>query len=292
MFSSRRAISSYWLSGVGRFRARALGLPTTSSLSTSPELLVTVEKKGRAALLTLNRPEALNAINRDMISALCDVAETLDSDVNISAMVMTGSGPKAFAAGADIKEMANLSFSEAYNQDLFGEWSRLNAIRKPIIAAVNGYALGGGCELAMMADIIIAGDKAVFGQPEINLGVIPGWGGTQRLVRAVGKSKAMEMILTGSRLTAEEAERYGLVSKIVPNDKLVDVAMEMANHIGTKSLPSVLMSKECVNTAYELSLSDGLQFERHLFMSLFATSDQKEGMSAFSEKREPEFEHK
>jgi len=249
---------------------------------------IILETKGKVAIITLNRPKSLNALcdalHKDVVSAL----DHLERDNSIAAVILTGS-KKAFAAGADIKEMANKSFMDVYKGNMFAGWNRVANFRKPIIAAVNGYALGGGCELAMMCDIIIAGDKAVFGQPEITLGTIPGIGGTQRLVRAVGKSKAMELILTGKNLDAFEAEKFHLVSKVVPEDDLLHHATEMANTIASFSKPVAMMAKECVNQAYESSLETGLVFERRNFHATFVTDDQKEGMRAFINKVKPNF---
>ncbi|CAM9769792.1 unnamed protein product [Chrysoparadoxa australica] len=240
----------------------------------------------------MDRPEALNALSTSLIKEVCSAVTSFDADPEVSAIVITGSD-KAFAAGADIKEMASSTFSEVYAGEKFNDWAPLQSVRKPIIGAVNGYALGGGCELAMMCDIIIAGEKAKFAQPEINLGLIPGWGGTQRLIRAIGKSKAMEMCLTGSMITAQEAQAAaGLVSKVVPPEEMLEGAMKLAEDIGSKSLMCVLMVKEAVAAADELSLHEGLKFERRLFHSLFATADQKEGVTAFATKREPQWKHK
>ena len=256
------------------------------------EALVLVENRGRVGLLTLNRPKALNALNDALMDELGAALLAFDADPDIGAMVITGS-EKAFAAGADIGAMKDLSYIEAYASDFITRnWETLRRIRKPVIAAVAGYALGGGCELAMMCDIIIAADTAKFGQPEIKLGVIPGAGGTQRLPRAVGKAKAMDLALTARMMGAEEAERAGLVSRVVPADKLMEEAMDAATIIASMSLPSVMMAKECVNRAFEGSLNEGLLFERRVFHSLFATEDQKEGMAAFTEKRKPEFKHR
>jgi enoyl-CoA hydratase len=251
---------------------------------------IKAEKRGRTLLLTLNRPEALNAINNQMASELIDATREADDVADIGCMVITGS-PKAFAAGADIKEMSDRSYGEMYAADWFGQWERFTAVRKPMIAAVAGYALGGGCELAMMCDFILAADNAKFGQPEIKLGVIPGMGGSQRLTRFVGKAKATEMCLTGRMMDAEEAERCGLVSRIVPKESLLDEALKVSDVIAEMSLPSVLILKEVMNRAFEVPLSEGIRFERRLFHSLFATEDQKEGMVAFLEKRPPRFKH-
>lgn len=256
------------------------------------EPLVKTEVRGRVAIITLNRPKALNALSNEVIDELADALRGFDADENIGAMVLTGS-EKAFAAGADIGAMAGWSYMDVYKADyLGGNWEGLRRIRKPVIAAVAGYALGGGCELAMLCDIIIAADNAKFGQPEIKLGVIPGFGGTQRLPRAVGKAKAMDLVLTARMMNAEEAERAGLVSRVVPADKLLEEAIDAATVIASMSLPSVIMAKECINQAYEGTLTDGLLFERRNFHALFATEDQKEGMSAFVEKRKPEFKHR
>lgn len=255
------------------------------------EPLVKVEVQGRVAVLTLNRPKMLNALNDALISELYAALKKFDADENIGAMVITGN-EKAFAAGADIGAMQSYTYMDVYKNDyLGGDWDALNRIRKPIIAAVSGYALGGGCELAMLCDIIIAADNAKFGQPEVKLGVIPGVGGTQRLPRAVGKAKAMDLVLTARMMDAGEAERAGLVSRVVPADRVLDEAIEAATVIASMSLPSIIMAKECVNMAYEGSLNETLRFERRNFHALFATDDQKEGMAAFVEKRKPEFKH-
>jgi enoyl-CoA hydratase len=240
-------------------------------------------------VITLNRPKALNALSAKLTEELQSALIELDSDKEIGCMIITGS-EKAFAAGADIKEMQSKTYMDAYLNDFITvAWEHISKIRKPIIAAVSGYALGGGCEIAMMCDFIIAADNAKFGQPEITIGTIPGAGGTQRLTRFVGKSKAMEMCLTGRMMDAEEAERSGLVSRVVPLTELMDEALKVASRIGELSMPSVLMAKESVNKAYEMTLSEGVKFERRLFHSTFATEDQKEGMAAFSEKRKPNF---
>lgn len=246
------------------------------------------ETRGRVAIITLNRPEALNALNSALLGELRDVLSQFAGDDKIGAMVITGS-EKAFAAGADIKEMQPKDYMDAYLEDFFEGWSAVASARKPVIAAVAGYALGGGCELAMMCDFIIAADTAKFGQPEITLGVIPGMGGTQRLTRAVGKSKAMDLCLTGRMMDAEEAERCGLVARVVPAAELMATALKAAEKIAGFSLPVAMMVKESVNRADELTLAEGLRFERRLFHSLFATEDQKEGMSAFIEKRKAQF---
>jgi enoyl-CoA hydratase len=252
---------------------------------------ILVETRGRVGLIRLNRPQALNALNRALLRELGDAVDGLDADVNIGCIVITGSD-KAFAAGADIKEMADKTFIEAFLGNLAATWDRVAHVRKPVIAAVAGFALGGGCELAMECDLIIAADNAKFGQPEIKLGIIPGIGGTQRLPRAVGKSKAMDLILTGRMMDAQEAERAGLVARVVPLQSLLDEAMKTAETIASMSLPSVLAAKEAVNRAFEMSLAEGVRFERRLFHSLFATADQKEGMAAFVQKRPAKFENK
>ncbi|UDL92296.1 enoyl-CoA hydratase [Mesorhizobium sp. PAMC28654] len=249
---------------------------------------ILTETRGKVGLITLNRPKALNALNSRVLADLVAAVTDFGSNADIGAMVVTGS-EKAFAAGADIKEMQALSYADAYIQDFFVGWEEFTRTRKPIIAAVAGYALGGGCELAMMCDFIIAADNAKFGQPEITLGVMPGMGGSQRLTRFVGKSKAMDMCLTGRMMDAAEAERSGLVSRVVPASDLVEEAVKAAAKIAEFSLPSVMMTKEAVNRAYETTLGEGLRFERRLFHSLFAFEDQKEGMAAFAEKRKPNF---
>ncbi|MDB5522494.1 MAG: fadB1 [Rhizobium sp.] len=250
-----------------------------------------VEQRGAVGLVRLNRPHALNALNRILLEELLDVLARFNSDDAIGAIVLTGS-EKAFAAGADIKEMKDLSFMDAYLGDHLSGWDKVAAFRKPLIAAVAGFALGGGCELALMCDFIIAADNAKFGQPEITLGVLPGMGGTQRLTRAVGKAKAMDMVLTGRTIDAAEAERIGMVARVVAKDKLLDEAMEAAEKIASFSRPSVMMAKESVNRAFETTLAEGLLFERRLFHALFATEDQKEGMAAFTEKRKPQFRNR
>ncbi len=249
---------------------------------------ILAETRGKTGLIRLNRPQALNALNSQLVSELTDALRAFDKDDAIGAIVLTGS-EKAFAAGADIKEMQNLTFAEAYGQDFLGEAEGVSAIRKPIIAAVSGYTLGGGCELAMMCDFIIAADNARFGQPEITLGIIPGIGGTQRLARFVGKSKAMDMVLTGRMMDAAEAERCGLVSRVVAQDVLLEEALKAAERIASFSQPSVMMAKESVNRAFETTLQEGLRYERRSFQALFATEDQKEGMAAFVDKRVPSF---
>lgn len=253
---------------------------------------IQTETHGAVLLIKLDRPKAMNALNSELLSELAAALEAADADKKVRAIVLTGS-EKAFAAGADVKEMSNKSYADMVNERLFAEdASVIDATRKPVIAAVSGYALGGGCELAMMCDFIIAADNAKFGQPEITLGVIPGLGGTQRLARFVGKSKAMEMILTGRFMDAEEAERSGLVSRVVPCAKLLDDALATAEKIADMSLISAAAAKEAVKRAYETPLSEGLLFEQRSFHGLFATEDQKEGMLAFVEKRTPQFRDK
>jgi len=251
---------------------------------------ILLTRHDRVALITLNRPQALNALNAQVVAELNQAMDALERDANIGCVVITGS-EKAFAAGADIKEMAGLGYPGIYMDDLFREADRFAARRKPIIAAVAGYALGGGCELAMMCDFILAADNARFGQPEINLGVLPGMGGTQRLTRAIGKAKAMELCLTGRMMDAEEAERSGLVARIVPKAELVSEALAVAAVIAEKSLPITMMVKESVERAFEVSLAEGVRFERRVFHAAFATQDQKEGMAAFVDKRKPSFRH-
>lgn len=252
---------------------------------------IIVETKDRVGVITLNRPKALNALNSALIGELNQTLDAFEADAAIGAVVITGS-EKAFAAGADIKEMASKSYIDVYGEDFISSWERITRFRKPVIAAVAGFALGGGCELAMMCDFIIAADTAKFGQPEITLGIMPGAGGTQRLTRFVGKSKAMEMCLTGRMMDAAEAERAGLVSRVVAADDLLAEAMKAAGKIAAMSLPAVMMTKETINRAYETTLSEGVRFERRVFHSMFATEDQKEGMAAFVEKRKPDFKHR
>ncbi|HUS55992.1 MAG TPA: enoyl-CoA hydratase [Thermohalobaculum sp.] len=250
---------------------------------------IIVETRARVALITLNRPKVLNALNPALMRELGDALMKFDADDGVGAIVITGS-EKAFAAGADIKDMQSKTFVEAYKQDFItAEWEAVTRVRKPVIAAVAGYALGGGCELAMMCDFILAADTAKFGQPEINLGVMPGAGGTQRLTRFVGKSKSMEMNLTGRFMDAEEAERSGLVSRIIPADDLIDEAMATAVKIAGMGAIAVMATKEAVNRAYETTMAEGVRFERRLFHALFATADQSEGMAAFIDKRTPNF---
>jgi Enoyl-CoA hydratase/carnithine racemase len=256
----------------------------------SYETLLT-ETRGAVALVTLNRPKALNALNSTVMAELTDAFAGFAKDDAIGAIVLTGS-EKAFAAGADIKEMQSLDFVDAYVNDFISGWEAIASTRKPVIAAVSGFALGGGCELAMMCDFIIASETAKFGQPEITLGVIPGMGGSQRLTRAVGKAKAMDLVLTGRMMDAAEAERAGLVSRIVAPERLIDEAVEAAAKIASFPRAAVLMGKEAVARSFETTLGEGLRFERRLFHSLFATADQKEGMAAFVEKRKPSFSNR
>jgi len=253
---------------------------------------ILVETRGAVGLITLNRPKALNALCDALVREMGAALDSFEADPAIGAVVITGSD-KAFAAGADIKEMSGRSYMDVYLADFITVgWERVTTCRKPIIAAVAGYALGGGCELAMMCDTIIAADTAKFGQPEITLGVIPGAGGTQRLTRFVGKAKAMDMVLSGRMMDAAEAERSGLVSRIAPAGKLLDEAMAVAHRIAEMSRPAVMIAKEAVNRAYETTLAEGVRFERRVFHSLFATADQKEGMAAFVEKRKPDFQNR
>ena len=249
---------------------------------------IVVERRGRVGIVRLNRPQALNALNVTLKDELLSAVEAFDADADVGCILMTGSD-KAFAAGADIKEMADQSYIDIFRADYTADYERLARVRKPIIAAVAGFALGGGCELAMMCDLIIAADNAKFGQPEIKLGVIPGIGGTQRLARAVGKAKAMDLILTGRMMDAAEAERSGLVARVVPAASLMEEAMKVAETIAAMSQPSLIAAKEAVNRSCETSLAEGVRFERRVFHALFATKDRKEGMAAFIEKRPPRF---
>jgi enoyl-CoA hydratase len=253
---------------------------------------IILDRKGRVGIITFNRPKALNALCDSLVVELGAALDELEGDADIGAIVVTGS-EKAFAAGADIKEMKDRDFVDVYSADFITRgWERLAQCRKPVIAAVAGYALGGGCEMAMMCDIILAADNAKFGQPEITLGVLPGAGGTQRLTRLVGKSKAMEMCLSGRMMDAAEAERSGLVARVVPAAQLMEEALKLAGRIAGMSAPIAMMVKESVNRAYETTLAEGIRFERRLFHASFATADQKEGMSAFAEKRPPVFKHR
>jgi len=256
----------------------------------SYELILT-ERDGAVGIVTLNRPKALNALNGQLVSEAIDALAAFDADPAIGCMILTGS-ERAFAAGADIKEMASLTFADAYSGDFIAGWDGFSRFRKPLIAAVAGYALGGGCEVAMMCDMIIAADTAKFGQPEINLGVMPGAGGTQRLTRAIGKAKAMDLCLTGRMMDAAEAERSGLVARVVAADMLLTEARTVAATIARQSLPALMATKESVNRAFESGLSEGVRFERRLFHALFSTEDQKEGMAAFAEKRKPTFQNR
>ncbi|MEM7196331.1 MAG: enoyl-CoA hydratase [Pseudomonadota bacterium] len=253
---------------------------------------ILVDTEGAVGVITLNRPKAMNALSSELMIELTQALEGFESDDGIGAVVITGN-EKAFAAGADIVEMKDKTYMDCYKQDFITDnWEAVRRCRKPVIAAVAGYALGGGCELAMMCDFIIAADTAQFGQPEINLGIIPGAGGTQRLIRSIGKAKAMELCLSGRMMDADEAERCGLVSRVVPADELMTDVMKTAGKIAGKSLPALMICKESVNRAHETSLSEGLLFERRQFHALFATEDQKEGMAAFAEKRKPVWTHR
>ncbi|HLR85044.1 MAG TPA: enoyl-CoA hydratase [Nocardioidaceae bacterium] len=259
-------------------------------MTDSYETILT-EAKGSVGWITLNRPEALNALNIDVMHEVVEAAEAFDADDSIGAIVITGSA-KAFAAGADIKQMQPMTYVDAYAGELFGDWDRIANIGTPIVAAVSGYALGGGCELAMMCDLLLAADSAKFGQPEITLGVIPGMGGSQRLTRAVGKAKAMDLCLTGRMMDAEEAERSGLVARVVPADDLLTETTKVAEKIASMSHVAAKAAKEAVNQAYESTLTEGVHFERRLFYGTFATEDKAEGMAAFVDKRKPEFKHR
>jgi enoyl-CoA hydratase len=249
---------------------------------------IIVETKGKVGIIRLNRPQALNALNAKVNEEMNAAIDAFEADDNIGCVILTGS-EKAFAAGADIKEMSGKSHMDVFRRDFAANWDRVARMRKPVIAAVAGFALGGGCELAMQCDIIIAADTAKFGQPEIKLGVIPGIGGTQRLARAVGKAKAMDLILTGRMMDAAEAERSGLVARVVPAASLMEEAMKVAETIAAMSQPSLIAAKEAVNRSFETSLAEGVRFERRVFHALFATKDRKEGMAAFIEKRPPRF---
>jgi enoyl-CoA hydratase len=253
--------------------------------------IIAEKKDDDVALITLNRPDALNALNDALINELGTAIDTFEADTDIGCIVITGS-EKAFAAGADIKEMQSKSYMDTYMSNFISTWERVAKCRKPVIAAVNGFALGGGCELAMMCDFIIAGDRAKFGQPEVKLGILPGAGGSQRLTRFVGKSKAMEMCLTGRMMDAEEAERAGLASRVVPAAELLEDALKTASTIAGMSTPTTMMIKESVNRSYETTLAEGILFERRTFHAAFATEDQKEGMSAFAEKRKADWQNK
>jgi enoyl-CoA hydratase len=252
---------------------------------------IRIERHDRVALVTLDRPRALNALNTQLMREVSRALTDLDRDPEVGAIVLTGSD-RAFAAGADIKEMQQQTFADVYVGDWFAAWDDITRVRTPLVAAVAGYALGGGCELAMMCDVLLAADSAIFGQPEIKLGVIPGIGGSQRLTRAIGKAKAMEMVLTGRTMGAEEAERAGLVSRIVPAGDLAGEALSVAATIAAMSKPAAMMAKEAVSRAFETTLAEGVHFERRLFHATFALSDQTEGMAAFVEKRRPVFQHR
>lgn len=274
----------------GRCGALRLSLVQAATMASAPEM-IKVEKVGarkNVALITLNRPKAFNALCNQLMTELQSSLRELDADTSVGAVVITGS-QKAFAAGADIKEMVNRDFAQTFQGRFLEEWTAVTDTAKPVIAAVNGYALGGGCELAMMCDIIYAGDKAQFGQPEINIGTIPGAGGTQRWTRVAGKSMAMEVCLTGNRVSAQEAKECGLVSKIFPSEQVVDEAVKLGEKIAEQSPLIVQMVKEAVNSSYETTLREGLRFERRLFHTTFATNDRKEGMAAFAEKRTPKW---
>ena len=262
----------------------------TNAANTKEEVIL-VERRDRVGIITLHRPKSLNALNRQLARDVVDTLKAFDADKNIGAVVITGSA-RAFAAGADIEEMANLTYAEFYCDDIFAPWDELRAIKKPIIAAVGGYALGGGCELALMSDFIIASEDAQFGQPEIKLGVLPGIGGSQRLTNAVGKAMAMDLILTGRTIDAQEAKAAGMVARVVPSAELLQVALEAAHTIAGYNDPAVRMAKEAVNVAMETSLSEGIRHERRLFQAAFATEGQKEGMHAFIDKRAPVFRHR
>jgi enoyl-CoA hydratase len=251
---------------------------------------IRVEQRERVGLVTIDRPKALNALSLQVMQELTDALAALDGQARTGCIVITGS-ERAFAAGADIKEMEAFTYPQSYLQDFIAEWEMVARFRKPVVAAVAGYALGGGCEIAMMCDLIIAADNAQFGQPEIKLGVIPGSGGTQRLPRAVGKGKAMDLILTGRMMGAEEAERAGLVARIIPVAKLREEAIKVAETIAGMSLPALMLAKESINRAYETPLAEGVRFERRVFQTMFGTRDQKEGMAAFVAKRRPDFKH-
>ncbi|MBY0336854.1 MAG: enoyl-CoA hydratase [Acetobacteraceae bacterium] len=253
--------------------------------------MIQTEVQGRAGIVRLNRPQALNALCDQLMRELGEAVAAFDRDPAVAAIIVTGS-EKAFAAGADIKEMLPRSYPAVFFEDFIAKWETITLAKKPTIAAVSGFALGGGCELAMMCDMIIAAETAKFGQPEIKLGIIPGAGGTQRLTRAVGKSKAMDLVLTGRMMDAQEAERCGLAARVVPADRLMETALEIAQTIGSYSGPSVAVAKEAVNVAFETTLTEGVRFERRTFYALFATADQKEGMGAFAEKRKPSFSNR
>lgn len=265
-----------------------MNAPTTTEAGFAT---ITVERRDRVAIITLNRPKALNALNGELMHEVVGAATELDADPDIGAIVLTGSA-KAFAAGADIKEMADLTYADVVHADFFSAWDRFAAVRTPTIAAVAGYALGGGCEVAMMCDLLIAADTARFGQPEITLGTIPGIGGTQRLTRAVGKAKAMDLVLTGRMMDADEAERAGLVSRVVPADQLLEETLAIAEKIASMSLPAVYAAKEAVANAFESTLAEGVKFERRTFHATFALTDRAEGMSAFVDKRPATFAHR
>lgn len=278
------------LTSASVFRASLTRTQNSRCFSAASYQHILTERRGGVGLVTLNRPKALNALCDDLINELNAELQVLDQDPEVGAIVITGS-EKAFAAGADIKEMCNKTAIQASNMDMLSHWNNIVNIKKPTIAAVNGFALGGGCELAMMCDVIVAGHKAKFGQPEVKLGTIPGCGGTQRLTRAVGKSKAMELILTGDMVDAEWAERSGLASRVFPAENLVDEAVKMGQKMASFSQCTVRVAKEAVNSAYNSTLDTGIIFERRLFHATFASHDQKEGMTAFAEKRDAQWKH-
>lgn len=263
---------------------------STDNAVKAPETIL-VERRERVGIITLHRPKSMNALSRQLAKEVVETLKQFDADDNIGAIVITGSA-RAFAAGADIEEMASLSFSEFYADDIFAPWDELRSIKKPIIAAVGGYALGGGCELALMSDFIIASEDAQFGQPEIKLGVLPGIGGSQRLANAVGKALAMDLVLTGRTIDVQEAKAAGLVARVVPSTELLQTALEAAHTIAGYNNPAVQMAKEAVNVAFESSLTEGIRHERRLFQAAFATEGQKEGMHAFVAKRAPVFRHR
>lgn len=294
MFSSVTSSLRIATRSIPRFSAilRNIGSPAFRTFSSGSLRNILVDRRGNGvAVITLNRPKQLNALCDELMVELNGTLKEFDRDDSVRAIVITGS-EKAFAAGADIKEMSEKEFGDVQKTDMLATWQNVKSIKKPIIAAVNGFALGGGCELAMMCDIIIAGDKAQFGQPEVLIGTVPGAGGSQRLTRAVGKSKAMEWVLTGRRFNAMEAERAGLVSRVVPSDQLLEEATQIASQIASLSSPVIQVGKECVNRSYEVPLNEGLLYELRQFHSTWGFEDRREGMKAFVEKRKPEWKHK